>query len=101
MSPTLDTNHLSRTNVDMNTLRSYEDIMDKHALHIFYVRNGKIMHESPEFESFKRVYSHRMEELQVWLDMLEKVCTKLDVKLLKVNGGKLLKYVMKQVTPTI
>jgi hypothetical protein len=100
-NPQLDTQNLSKTNLDMNTLRSYEDIMDKHALHIFYVRNGKIMHESPEFESFKRVYSHRMEELKVWLDLLESVCKRLNVKLLKVNGGKLLKFVLKQVKPTV
>lgn len=75
--------------------------MDKHALHIFYVRNGKIMHESPEFESFQRVYSYRRSEVKLWTDMLESTCMKLGIKLLKVNGGKLLKYIMKNVKPTI
>lgn len=75
--------------------------MDKHALHIFYVRNGKIMNESPEFESFKRVYSYKWEELEEWLDLLESVCLRLDIKLLKVEGGKLLKYLKMGVKPTV
>ena len=91
----------SGTNTNFNTLRSYEDIMDTHALHIFYVRNGQIMHQSPEFESFKRVYSHKWKELKTWLDLLESVCRRLNLKLLKVQGGKLLKYLTQNVRPTV
>ena len=75
--------------------------MDKHALHIFYVRNGIIMHESPEFESFKRLYTSRFSDLEKWLNLLETVCRRLEVKLLQVNGGKLLKYITNGVTPTV
>lgn len=75
--------------------------MDKHALHIFYVRHGVIMHESPEFESFKRLYSSRFSDLEKWLNLLESVCRRLDIKLLQVNGGKLLKYITNGVKPTV
>ena len=35
--------------------RAYEDMMDEHALQIFIVRNGKIIEETPEYLSFKRL----------------------------------------------
>ena len=35
--------------------RGYDKIMDQHALHVFMIRKGKIIQETPEFVSFKRV----------------------------------------------
>jgi hypothetical protein len=49
--------------------RTYAQIMDEHAEHILYVRNGSVLEETPEFESFKRVCEQNgiWEQLNVYI----------------------------------
>lgn len=76
--------------------------MDEHAEHILYVRNGTILEETPEFESFKRVAENHAiwEELRIYLEEIETYCRMLKEKLLKVNGSLLLQLCVQKEAPT-
>lgn len=93
-------NSVSRSNQSEKNPREYDELMDEHALHIFMVRNGKVLDETPEFESFKRVYSLMWGDMIPYLTELEIYCRLLKVKILKVNGSALATLVKRKVLPT-
>ena len=74
--------------------------MDEHALHVFMVRNGEVLQETPEFESFKRVYGLMWAEVLPYLEELENYCKMLKIKLLKVNGSALVNLVRRKMLAT-
>lgn len=74
--------------------------MDEHALHIFLVRNGKVIRETPEFESFKRVHSQIWGRITQYITQLEIYCRMLKVKLLRVNGSRLVQKIYRRIKPT-
>lgn len=80
--------------------RKYSALMDDHALHIFFVRNGKAIEETPEFESFKRVHSSIWGKVLRYISQIEIYCRILRTKMLKVNGSLLVKKVYRKITPT-
>lgn len=81
--------------------RGYEDLMDEHALQIFIVRNGMIIEETPEFQSFKRLASKRWAKLQPFLKLLLKCISKLSIKLIRINGSDLLKVALMHRHPAV
>ena len=84
---------ISKSKIDINA-RSYAQIMDQHAEHILYARNGLIIQETPEFESFKRVAENFgiWAQLIIYLNEIQIYCRILKEKLLKVNGSILLRH---------
>lgn len=86
-----------------NTLkdREYEDMMDEHALQIFMVRNGKIIEETPEYQSFKRIAGKRWEKMIPFLKLLLKCIGDLNIKLVKINGSDLLKAALMHSRATV
>src|SRR3990167_126892 len=79
--------------------REYEDMMDQHALQIFMLRNGRIVAETPEFQSFKRLA--KMDRVRPYLDLVQTFASKLGIKTLWVNGSKLLVFVSKNQKATV
>lgn len=75
--------------------RNYERMMDEHALHIFLVRYGKVIEETPEFVSFKRICELEWHRILPLIKMMEKNAKNLGIKLIKVNGGELYKLLFK------
>ena len=73
--------------------RDYEKIMDEHALHVFMIRNGKIIQETPEFISFKRVIRKDLAKIVPFLLTLEQFAAFLEKKLIKINGSELYKLI--------
>lgn len=51
--------------------RGYDKVMDEHALHVFMIRKGKIIQETPEFLSFKRVIGKDLHRIVPFLLTLE------------------------------
>ena len=51
--------------------RGYDKMMDQHALHVFMIRNGKIIQETPEFMSFKRVIGRDLNRIVPFLLTIE------------------------------
>jgi hypothetical protein len=79
--------------------RKYEEMMDQHALQIFMLRNGRLVSETPEFQSFKRLA--KMEKVRPFLELLQDFASKLGIKTLWVNGSKLLLFAAKNYKPTV
>jgi hypothetical protein len=73
--------------------RGYEKMMDQHALHVFMIRNGKIIQETPEFLSFKRVIDRDLNRIVPFLLTIEQFAAFLEKKLIKVNGSELYKLI--------
>ena len=65
------------------------------------VRKGRIVEETPEYQSFKRLADTRMDRVRPHLNLLLEVIKKLDVKLIRVNGAQLLSYSLTHAKPTI
>lgn len=89
----------SRNDKETNP-RKYSALMDEHALHIFLVRNGKAIEETPEFESFKRVHSSIWGHIKRYISQIEIYCRMLEVKMLKVNGSLLVRKIYRKIKPT-
>jgi hypothetical protein len=70
--------------------------MDDHSLHVFLLRNGKIVDSTPEFQSFKRVMTNGWKEVQRVLKVVEKYATMLRVKYLNVVGAEIIKLIAKK-----
>lgn len=81
--------------------RGYEDLMDQHALQIFLVRHGKVIDETPEFQSFKRLAGKRWEKVAPYLKLLLKCINRLELKLVRINGSDLLKISLMHSKPSI
>lgn len=79
--------------------REYEEMMDQHALQIFMLRNGRIVAETPEYQSFKRLA--KSEKVRPYLELLQKFASKLHIKTLWVNGSKLLVFAAKNIKATV
>ena len=93
-------NSLEKTEPEQRNPRDYDKLMDEHALHVFMVRNGESLQETPEFESFKRVYQLMWAEIIPYLDGLESYCKMLKIKMLKVNGSALVNLVRRKMQPS-
>ena len=37
-------------------IRGYNELLDQYSLHQFIIRRGKVLHMTPEFQSFKRTH---------------------------------------------
>ena len=80
--------------------REYEELMDQHALQIFMVRHGKIVEESPEYHSFKRLAGPRWEKAQPYLAALLRLVRRSQEKLVRINGSLLLELIASHKKPT-
>ena len=99
---TLIEDKLNAAAVSANKLineREYEEMMDQHALQIFMLRNGRIVAETPEYQSFKRLA--KAERVRPYLDLLQKFAAKLQIKTLWVNGSKLLVFAAKHLRASV
>lgn len=81
--------------------REYEQVMDEHALQIFLIRNGKVIEETPEYQSFKRLAGTKYDVMEKYLKVLLKYIEKMDIKLIRVNGSELLALALHNKKPTV
>jgi IQ domain-containing protein H len=69
--------------------REFEQLMDDHSAHMIIIRKGKILEETPEFESYKRTYAQDWVTLAAMLLQLESICVQYAVPLATVDGKRL------------
>mmetsp|Transcript_17270 Transcript_17270/g.28993 ORF Transcript_17270/g.28993 Transcript_17270/m.28993 type:complete len:899 (+) Transcript_17270:37-2733(+) len=72
----------------LDELRNYITLMDKYSLHNFLIYEGKALHETPEFQSFKRTYQFRWGAINHIIVQLEEFFQQHEVKLAIINGPR-------------
>lgn len=90
--------HMPQSNINHeNTIveRGADKLMDEHAAHILLIRKGKVIEETPEFISFKRVIDKDWNKITPFLKTLENFATILEYKIIKVDGNVLYKLSFK------
>jgi hypothetical protein len=78
--------------------RTYEEIVDSFSGHQIIFRKGKIL-QTPEFQSFKRVYSETWGNLSQALSFAEDVFTRINAPIVYLDGKKLVHFVKDELRP--
>ena len=73
----------------VDELRNYTTLMDKFSLHNFVIYYGETLKDTPEFQSFRREYSHEWGAISYLIAKLEKLLTEFHVKLAVISGPQL------------
>lgn len=69
--------------------RAYNELMDAYSLHQFIIRKGKVIESTPEFASFKRLFTTRWGDIVLVIHALEKLLGEYTVPLAYVDGKKM------------
>lgn len=69
--------------------REFDQLMDEHSAHYVIIRRGRVLEETPEYESFQRTYAPLWDALAAMLLQLEAICKQYAVPLATVDGKKL------------
>jgi len=73
----------------VDELRNYTMLMDTFSLHNFVIYQGETLKNTPEFQSFRRQYSHEWGSISHLIGMLESIMVEFLVKLAIINGPEL------------
>ena len=73
----------------VDELRNYTTLMDKFSLHNFVIYQGETLKNTPEFQSFRRQYTHEWGAVSYLVAKLEKLLDEFHVKLAIINGPAL------------
>ena len=73
----------------VDELRNYTMLMDKFSLHNFVIYQGETLRNTPEFQSFRRQYTHEWGSISHLISMLEGIMVEFLVKLAIINGPAL------------
>lgn len=80
---------MSHANAVVDELRNYTTLMDKFSLHNFVIYYGETLKNTPEFQSFRREYSHEWGGISYLIAKLEKFLSEFHVKLAIISGPEL------------
>ena len=69
----------------VDELRNYTTLMDKFSLHNFVIYQGETLKNTPEFQSFRRQYTHEWGAVSYLVAKLEKLLNEFHVKLAIIN----------------
>lgn len=69
--------------------RTYNELLDKFSRHIIYIRNGVLLKDTPEFQSFHRIYKKNWKKIELLLVHLEEIFKEFKVKLVCLDGNQL------------
>jgi hypothetical protein len=75
--------------VDKVAAKEYEEVVDAYSLHQFIIRRGKVLADTPEFQSYKRTYFGIWEPITLLIQTLEKILTDYDIRVAYIDGKKL------------
>lgn len=79
-------NKPSKLDPTIEELRNYVELMDKYSLHNFTIYDGKVLKETPEFQSFKRTFQNRWGAITFIIGELERFLHRHKIKLAIING---------------
>lgn len=80
---------MSHADAVVDELRNYTTLMDKFSLHNFVIYYGETLKNTPEFQSFRREYSHEWGAVSYLIAKLEKLLSEFHVKLAIISGPEL------------
>ena len=98
MKDSADDNNELRQAVEK--IRGYNELLDTYSLHQFIIRKGKALVETPEFISFQRKYAHMWGALKSIIGELESICADYDIATAYIDGQKMVKVAMNDVSST-
>ena len=78
-------------NFKKTNILSYPEVLDTYSLHQFIIRKGRTLHETPEFQSYKRICENIWEPISNIIKSLEKLLSNYDIQLAYIDGKKLAK----------
>jgi len=78
-----------RGDLIVDELRNYTMMMDSFSLHNFVIYQGETLKNTPEFQSFRRQYTHEWGGISHLISMLEGIMVEFLVKLAIINGPAL------------
>ena len=86
--PSVSKQEHDNANATLDELRNYMTMLDKHSLHNFMIYDGKTLKDTPEFQSFRRMYQHKWGSISSIIEQIESFLSKYQVKLAIINGPK-------------
>lgn len=72
-------------------IRGYNELLDTYSLHQFIIRKGKTLTTTPEFESYKRLYSGKWGGIQRIIRKLEEFLSKFNIPMAYIDGHEVMK----------
>ena len=79
----------TKGDIVVDELRNYTMMMDQFSLHNFVIYQGETLKNTPEFQSFRRLYTHEWGSISHLVSMLESIMRDYLVKLAIINGPAL------------
>lgn len=70
------------------TVKSYPEVLDAYSLHHILVRKGKVVEETPEFTSFKRIFQANWGAINTLFKEYEAIAAKFSLHLFSLDGKK-------------
>eukprot|EP00941_MAST-03F_sp_MAST-3F-sp1_P000844 g844.t1 len=83
---------------DMNRIRGYNELLDKHSLHQFIIRKGKVLETTPEFLSFKRKHAVLWGPVVSIIRQLEKFLGSYAVPMAYIDGRHVVELAKDELT---
>lgn len=80
---------LSDMEKDVSAIRNYLQLLDQHSLHHFIIYKGKTVTTTPEYESFRRSFSHLWGPIMNATSALERVLEKNDIPVAVIDGPRI------------
>lgn len=68
--------------------RDYNELMDEYSLHELIIRRGRVLDQTPEFNSFKRTFVQKWGQISYILMLLEKLLMHSSVEMAYIDGRK-------------
>ena len=75
-------------NFKKTSILTYPEVLDAYSLHLFIIRKGRTLNETPEFQSYKRICENIWEPISNIIKSLEKLLHNYGVPLATIDGKK-------------
>lgn len=85
-----DASAMDELRKNVEKIRGYNELLDTYSLHQFIIHKGRVMRETPEFVSFKRVAQEIWGSVEEVIKALEVLLTRYFVPLAYVDGQRLM-----------
>lgn len=88
-------------NFKKTSILTYPEVLDTYSLHLFIIRKGRTLIETPEFQSYKRICQNIWEPISNIIKNLEKLLRNYGVPLATIDGKKVARLAVQNKKPTL
>ncbi|EAS06221.3 IQ calmodulin-binding motif protein (macronuclear) [Tetrahymena thermophila SB210] len=81
--------------------KTYPEVLDAYSLHHLIVRKAKVLEETPEYASYKRIYQLQWGQINQLLKEIEQIAKQFDFPMFYLDGKKLAQLSEKITKPTL